>query len=336
MKKFFSMFLIVPIIVFTVVTDVCSENRMYKELRAVHDYEYLKNRYFFVGDSYRNRFETGLSFDLLHFTLDAWTQIMDLQVWVASSSTAPGALPGMAVAGLEPDGYFGEDALRHKGHFKPLSKSEYKFDGDRGYFWLTESADSKTVLAVSYLLKDKKIVGTMASSENRPASVLLKLIKPADQNATPEYAETWPLMMKNVYDLGRNLAGIKYINLLITNGDDPVTKAGTYRNGYLNTFGLDMIDECRYFMRKGDGIVDFNSFNLNLHTGILIFPGIHPFNPLMDSRFQISEAKKADIYNAVSADALKTGSKYKITVIDMIRPQSETASGDYGKNLGDG
>ena len=324
MKKIFC--LIILFFILLPASNFCAEERVYKELVSVYDYEYQKNKYFFIDHLYRNRFETGLSYDLLHFTLDAWTQVMDVQVWVSTQENGPDAIKGVAVLAPDNPSPSEEDAVMHKGAFRRLSIYEYGFDGDRGYFWLTKPADDATTVAVSYLLKDKKTVGTMAGEGHKPDKVLLKLIKPANQVSTEKYKATWPLMMKNVYYLGKGLDKIKYINLKITNISDTVSKTGSGRGPRLNTFGLDMIDECRYYMHKGDGIVDFNSFNLNLQTGILIFPGLQPFNPEFDSRFQLEDDdNKADIYKSVPTDELKALSKYKITVIDMLRSKSDTA-----------
>jgi hypothetical protein len=325
MKKIlYSLFLFLSILA---CSDVRSENKPYEEITSVKDYQYEKNRYFLAGNYYLEQFESGLSNDLLSFTLDAWMQILELDVWVSSPEADAETVQGLAA--LDPGKYQPSDfktlvmeknkeATIYKGWFRRLSPDQYGFDGDRGYFWLKEPADDDSVVAITCLLKDKSKVGTH-ERENLPETVLLRLIKPKNQRPTEAYQATWPLMMKNVYYLGDNLAPIKNLNLLLepVQPHDPADQASNgHRNALLHEMGLDVIDEYRYRVQNGDGLVDFNSFNINVKTGILIFPSLQPFNPPFDSRFQIDDENRADIYNAVSPEDLEKKSKFKITVIN--------------------
>ena len=325
------------ILLLSICSDLPAENRMYKELSALYDYEYQKNTYFFVSQAYKDNFEAGLSYNLLQFSLDDWTEIMELQVWVSVPSSDPEATRGIAV--LDPETYDSSDesGLAHRGFFKRLPLDKYGFNGERGYFWLSSPAEDETAVAISYFLIDKLQIGTMVRGDQKPKEAVLKLIKPQNQTSSEKYRETWPLMMKNVYNLGqKNLDTIKYLNIEISKLDGAVPKPDTRRKEALNTFGLDMIDELRYYVPKGDGVIDYNSFNLNLKAGLLIFPGTHPFNPEFDSRFQIDDAYRADIYNSVANENLKKHSRFKITVIHMLNPEAETALNVENSASGDG
>ncbi|MBU4319214.1 MAG: hypothetical protein KKF30_18300 [Proteobacteria bacterium] len=336
MKKILCSFfiLLLPLIA---CSDVRSENGAYKEIFSVRDYQYEKNRYFLAGDYYVERFESGLSNDLLSFTLDAWMQVLELDVWVSSPDADSETLRG--IAAVDPGKYKPSDfdtlkvnksdePVVYKGWFKRLSPDQYGFDGDRGYFWLNASADDDTVIAISCLLKDKSKVGTH-ERESTLETVVLRLIKPKNQQPTEAFRATWPLMMKNVYYLGDNLAPTKNLNLLVKSiqheeGTDAAT--GGKRNNLLHEMGLDVIDECRYLIRNGDGLVDFNSFNINVKTGILIFPSLQPFNPPSDSRFELDEKNRADIYNAVLTEDLEKKSKFQLIAIDELETPDETTA----------
>jgi hypothetical protein len=327
-KMFLALMLMFPHIA---CSDARSENRAYEEIISVNDYQYEKNKYFLAGGYYLEQFESGLSNDLLSFTLDAWMQILELDVWVSSPEADAETVQG--IAAVEAENYKASDfdglaipknkePVIYKGWFKKLAPEQYGFDGDRGYFWLKEPADDDTVVAVTCLLKDLKKVGTH-ERENIPETVLLRLIKPENQRPTEAYQATWPLMMKNVYYLGENLAPVKNLNLRVEpvpSGNLATQASNGMKSPLLNQMGLDVIDECRYMIRGGDGLLDFNSFNINVKTGILIFPSLQPFNPPSDSRFEIDDENRADIYNAVSPEDLEKKSKFKITVINDLEP----------------
>ena len=314
------------IFLLVVTLDACAQSGLYKKITSVYDYEYQKNTYFFISNHYRNHFEEGLTRDLLSFHLDDFTQIELLQVWISTTSSDPKAISTIAV--LDPEEYDpeNENSLCYKGYFKPLPSTEYGFDGNRGYFWLSKPADDDTVIAVSYLLIDEIELDLMGNHLKKPGSDVLRLIKPKNQTPSEAFKDTWPLMMKNVYDLRhKNLDNIKYLNLEISKTDTVVSETNESEKETLHAFGLDMIDEWRYYKRKGDGVVDINSFNLKLKDGILIFPGLHPFNPDFESRFQIKDEDKADIYNSDSMETLQKNSRFKITLIDMLKPKAKTA-----------
>ena len=332
MKNLFYLALILP---FFLSGSVHSENLNSRGIVSVSDFQYEKNRYFFIALSYRDHFESGHSNDLLSFTLDAWNQVLELNVWVSDADAVP------AIAAVEPERYRGisyddlnirknKESVLYKGRFRQLAPDQYGFDGDRGFFWLTEAAADDAVIAVTCFLKDKSEIGSHGKQE-KPETPVFQLIKPKNQVPTDDYEKTWPLMMKNVYDLGRNLDEIKNLNLAIlpadgSHGHENNAISLSSNNPYLNLTGLDRLDEYRYQIYKGDGVVDFNSFNLNVKTGILIFPSLHPFDPLPDSRFQLDDHPTADIYNTTSLKDLKKESKYIISVIEIPKTASTTES----------
>ena len=80
--------------------------------------------------------------------------------------------------------------------------------------------------------------------------------------------------------------------------------------------GLDLRDENGVLIDGGDGIVDDNSLMINRFEGTIMFPGLHPFNPLPQSRFQI--AKTADLYNTTNIMDLNCNYRYDIIITSKV------------------
>lgn len=139
-------------------------------------------------------------------------------------------------------------------------------------------------LAVAYRNRaGQKIGGRFDSYPGITApndTLALELIKPPNQREYDEFGWTWDYMMRFYYSLG--MTNIDPGSLELTIEDilvpraDATTPIGSDIS-YLRLFGLDQYDRSG---RPGyDNTVDYTEGALNLETGILQFPSLHPFAP---------------------------------------------------------
>ncbi len=298
----------------------CSENPTQyqndQERFLAYDYTFIRNRYFFVDLYYLKKYESNFSEDLKIFTNQEDSTIVELDVWVSTISTD--TLGQRAVMTSNPKNYIGKsynqifgDDIFYKGYCKKIDKLNYEFDPKRGFFWLNKWVADAENLGVSYSLKNGFKEGTLSLSDSNDV-ILLKIIKPA--YSMPEETDTWPLMMRNVYSMGDTDIPEDSFEIKIVKYGNGQENAEEMGRTYLNLTGLDLLDKNGRISEKGNGKVDINEYTMDLKSGILIFPGINPFDPLSNSRFQISNENRAEIYNTASFDEMRNNSKFDIQI----------------------
>jgi len=287
---------------------------------TLRDYNYVKNRYFFVSNYYRNRFEASYSEDLRDFINSQDKEIVELDVFISTSSTNDDAIEGAAVLDpTDPDwqnyskytDIETETGKTEVGFFRYLwsyKYSCYSYDSYRGFFWLKLEVPYDQTIAVMYTLRDGTQVGSFNDST---FSVLLKLIRPRNQVPTETYKETWPLHMNNVYAFSPAAEVFDDYNIEIRHRNK-VTTEDTTKTSYCNRLGIDILNAKGDF--KADGRLDNNPLLFNLHTGILIFPGLHPFDPLPESRFQLLDIDRVKFYNTTIRSNIEMQSKFDLTL----------------------
>jgi hypothetical protein len=302
----------------------CSElpikSQKYIEYSSVKDFEYLQNQYFFIDNFFHDRFEEGHSENLQLFIYPTGKDVVDLEVWISTLSTDPYRLEALAVSNPEnftninihdytPDQ---SDRGIYKGYFKLLSDSLYNFDDARGFLGLNEPVQPHTVLAVSYKTSDGESVGTL-SNDDTTGNFLLRLIKVKFQVPSDS---TWSLMMKNVYFLGDNLKALPDFDLQIVhaNTGDIYANEGD-EESLLTLLGLDILDNDEKL--NADGKFDFNPLFFDKSTGVLIFPGLHPFDPLPESAFQLDENSRVKIYNETNPTYFLYEHRYNISLLTI-------------------
>lgn len=295
-----------------------------KNYYHINDYDYIKNRYFFIDQYYRDRYEKGYSDDLMLWTYEKGTLIRELNVYHTGYLPNTPARKGVAtipsrikeyenlpnIDGVE--SYPGEV---EKGLFAPLNEgTDYQYNYAQGYFWLKWPVKPTEILAVSYRT-DNDTIGTlqsMISNDDSTQFYVLRLIKSTGRGYNPN---VWPLMMRNVYFLGDSnyvREGFN-INILKKENESTVQEVEP-KKSFAHLLGLDLTDENGAVIDNGDGQVDNNYYLCNRHTGILMFPGIQPFDPLDDSRFQIADTNRVNQYNTPDSQEMIASSKFKIIV----------------------
>ncbi len=296
---------------------------------TIRDYEYfVKSRnYFFIDSFYKDYFEQGLTNDMSNWVYQSERIVRELDVYISTQYSNEAAIRGIAV--LEPVKYVGltyndYDTVTtipgkvEKGFFIKLEEQlDYSFDYARGFFWLRVQAQSNKRIAVSFKT-DEKQVGTLFTDFINNTTILpvFRLIK--STNMKSEYEEIWPLTMRNVYSLGDTAISSECFNIIIEynlNGEHQQIQQVEPKKSYMYLLGLDRKDKNGVLTEYGDGIVDDNSLLLNRRDGVLIFPGLQPFDPLPSSRFQIADTTRAHLYDTTDMRVLSYNSKFDLLVI---------------------
>ena len=275
----------------------------------IKDYEYSRNRFFFVDTIYQENFESGYNTQTM-----AWQvfgggafRISQLDVWVKARPTDPVTSRGVAV--LDPQPGMNVDSLENAGeipgereiaYFKRLKYLEdYNYDEYRGFFWINQNVDDQDILAVAYQTEGGVKKGMLFSEVTDSTTLLLKLVKP--KASKPDYKSTWKLAMRNVYNLGASQISPDGfdVKILFTKegSDDDVQPVGDPKP-FIFLTGLDRLDEQGNAIDGGDKKVDVKNGNIfDLANGYLIFPSLTPFAPPTGSKFPIDKSLYVNIYD---------------------------------------
>lgn len=308
----------------------------------IRDYEYLKDRFFFIDDFYQQNFEASLDEENMILRLDTTNFIRQIDVWKTTSAIGNTQFDetffGYAVNDLDSVANIPNSQLTQSqgqvevGRFQRLVEGQdYKFDFQRGYFWLTSQVSQNEVIAVAYRNRGGQSFGNLFQDIDSLASdtVRLRLIKAKGQD---ESFPTWNLSMKNVYNLGAS--GITAdgfdVKVLysITGEDQEINPTG---RSYNNLMGLDRLNEQGIVSTGGDKKIDYeNQFIFDLRNGYLIMPSVEPFNP--PNKFAFEEDRRVDIYNTTNPTLIQNESKFEIEVTTT----SASSTYDLGFNVLEG
>ncbi len=293
----------------------------------IRDYDYFKKQYFFVDTFYVNYFEEGWTDDLSNWIYHESRLLREIEVFISTSHSNAAARKGLAVLdpqaydGLTPSDYDTVNSIPgkvEKAYFTILEEgTEYQYDPHRGFFLLNLPIGENEILAVSYKTHLEQVGTNYLDLADTTILPVFRLIK--SQNMGPWHEEVWPLMMKNVYNLEDNNISHECFNIQIEfnlNGEHQTIQPVAPKESYMYLLGLDRKDDYGSEMEHGDGIVDNNGLLINRPDGILIFPGLQPFNQLPSSRFEI--ANTANIYDTKISAGLAEGHKYNIIVTSKV------------------
>jgi len=275
--------------------------------RAISDFEYTRNTYFFLNSSYK---------DLLYPTSNGQfvaraPRIKSIEVYVSAAGNETGNFEAMAVP--DPDsvnnpGFDLAESRGEKGRFKRLTKNvDYEINENLGFIRMNTFLNSNDILAVTFEDEFGKTVGGQIIFPD--SLVVLKLLR--SRNHVPSHP-TWDLEFKNVYYLGAtgiNKEGFELKVVYDRGGAEPQERDSSGTN-YLQIFGLDSLDVNE--KRGSDEIFDLETPSIiNLARGELWFPDLRPFEapkPLTPNFFS------PQLYDTTSIDAIKAASKFKILV----------------------
>lgn len=319
--------------------------------QTLADYQYQKNQYFFLDLVFRNggtvvddegnpiMGSTGTPLVMPSFyPLDADGQhrrgdVVIQEIEVFRSVTGPtgvetGTYPAVAYVdpgnpGLDPDS-------DEPGLYERLVRlQDYVVVEDFGFIRLTAPVQENQVLAVAYTLSERDREGVIKKAGQFSSDVVtgdtlhLKLIKPS--TPSPDHP-TWPLAFKNVYFLGAtNISADGFdLQIIYKHGKLSSNERDAQGNTFIRLFGLDEYNETGDLFP--DDYVDTTNINiLNLKTGELIFPMLHPFemDPLAGSPGYFGEGNtreelasvlsdSATMYRSLSPIDIQRDSKFEI------------------------
>ncbi len=202
---------------------------------------------------------------------------------------------------------------------RKLNDREYTISKQLGYINLFRKLQNDEVLAVAYeynINGENFKVGELTDDyANRPEDqvIFLKLLRPGKINTT---ANTWDLMMKNIYSLNANQVTQEAFQLRIIYRDDITGQDNPSLHEGVNTkniplvelFGLDQLNS--NLDPQPDGNFDFvDGLTINTDVGNIIFPVLEPFGSDLDKFFADNEQELKDrfvfneLYSGTKNDA---------------------------------
>ena len=281
------------------------------QTREISDHEYVKNKYFFLNDSYKDALYPTFRTQFVARS----RRIKDIEVYVSAAGNETGNFEAMAVPDPEDVNDPGFDlALSggEKGRFKRLTKNvEYEINENLGFIRMNTFLNSNDILAVTFENDRGNIVGgqIVAQDGGEDSLVVLKLIR--SRNHVPTHP-TWGLEFKNVYNLGAsgiNKEGFELKVVYDRGGAEPQERDSSGTN-YLQIFGLDSLDVNGN--EGSDEIFDIETASIiNLARGELWFPSLRPFEA---PKSLTPNFYSPQLYDTTSIDAIKAASKFKIMV----------------------
>jgi cell surface protein SprA len=182
---------------------------------------------------------------------------------------------------------------------RKLNEREFTVNKQLGYISLFRKLQNDEVLAVAYeynINGQNYKVGELSDDyANRPEDevIFLKLLRPGRINTT---ANTWDLMMKNVYSLNANQVAQQGFQLRIIYRDDKTGQDNPSLHEGVNTkniplvelFGLDQLNS--NLDPQPDGNFDFvDGLTIDIETGNIIFPVLEPFGSDLEKLFTDNE-----------------------------------------------
>ncbi len=309
----------------------------------VKDYDYVRDRFFFLDSTYAARFESSYIPETMQWLVtDPGSRIKQLDVWLTARPNDPKTRQGWAVLNADKSIYTPDtlaslqviNGVQEYGYFKKLEENEYFYDEYRGYFWLNQTVNENDVVAVSYVTDGGTKQGDLFNEvTDTSAIVLLKLIRA--QGSNPRY-RTWRLTMRNVYNLGASSISKNGFDLKILytkTGQDVDVQPVPPNKSFVYLMGLDRLDEQGGPIDGGDRKIDVNNGNvLDLSNGYLIFPSITPFDPSPNSNFKIDTSLAVKIYDIKNRTVELDEHKFDIE----ITTSSVTSNFNLGFNVLEG
>ena len=304
---------------------------MQPQTQIVKDFDYVRNKYFFIHNWFRDGIETTLEgittiiypFYPLQEGLHRLgnVKVTNFEMYKLDISNNPGADVGIAY--IDPLNPSQSEDDNKSGNFLRMERDlDYLINEDLGFVRL-KSLNQDQILACHYSLVNR-ITGdtliTIGSGITQSDSTLsLMMIKP--QAPHPNHP-TWDLMFKNVYNLGSNNINAESFSLKIVNNRvTPLSERDSQGVPYITQFGLDSLNESG--IRSYDEKIDLGNPNvLNLILGELHFPALLPF--------VAADSLDGGNANPGVQDDLGSGKMYTTTIYSQYSGDSRfTIEADY-------
>lgn len=287
----------------------------------IYDYEYRKNLYFFLDETFRANF-----YPLIDGKFKYRNEVVDvIEVYKSVNVEEPGVVYGVAY--VDPNDPSKYPNLAEKRLFIRLEPDkDYEVNRDLGFIKFSTSLREDEVVGVAYRVIDPISGNTVREYGDwdrdlaDTTQITLKLLKP--KNMLPSHP-CWNLEFKNVYYLGStNIKKEGFeLKIVYTRGSTKKDEVADDGQSFLQKFGLDVRDQNGN--PTPDDIPDLDIGAIfNLQTGELWFPYLRPFqygsqdesgekNPNLSEKYSCSamyDSSRTD-YNDIYSD-----SKFKIIV----------------------
>jgi len=203
---------------------------------------------------------------------------------------------------------------------------DYSLHEETGYISFNTQINDNDIIAVAYRRgqagspTDQTFGEFLATAQTDSQRLVLKLVKPRGlqpPSQSPDYAQAWKLLLKNIYPLGGRdikLEGFEFDIKREIEGQDPVIELGGVR--FLSAFGLDKTDASGASSQP-DGEFDYRpGLTIFTTTGEIIFPTLQPFgNDIPQNIPQADSLKYSAIYNLSKtfAQQQKTNDKWVLS-----------------------
>jgi len=279
----------------------------------VYDYQYVKNKYFYIDEYYRNNF----------YPLDPGTNehiqppqdkiIDDIEVFKSIIGT--NYETGTQVWGnafVNPDDTTQLRQYMRRAEFQILEEeADYIIDRDLGFIRLNTNLQDNEILAISYSTEGGDTVGQLVFNPEDSTRVNMKMLRIDNPSPTKP---TWDLMFKNVYSLGTiNLERDAFEFDIVdtyTNNNDNINDDGT---PWLQVFGLDKFNS--EGQQTPDQTIDIENI-VDLQRGEIFIPYLEPFRSEEEAKAAGQEIREG-LYNSQ---------------LDTSLSQSEMYEGSYRQN----
>jgi len=317
------------------------EQQQYKggsksKTQQIKDYEYLKNKYFFIHPWFRNGVmsDSVTTYPMQHsFYIPPYFPLKDgyhlignivvknFELYKRDLTNDPAADVGVAYIDPNRPDYLPDKKV--DGNFIRLERDvDYILAENLGYIRMNISVPND-VIGCTFDLVDFTsgdtvfTVGHQVSTED--STLVLLMLKSANPHPNDP---NWDLMFKNVYNLGTtNINKEGFAVRIINNRATPESDRDKQGIVYLTQFGLDSLDNNG--QTRPDEIIDMDNGNIvNLVTGELHFPSYFPFAS--------ADSLSGGNDNPSLAGSLGGGVMYSSSNLNDIRDDSRfTIEADY-------
>ncbi len=304
--------------------------------QKIKDYEYIKNKYFFIHPWFRNGVmsDSVTTYPMSHsfyippyfplqngYHLIGNVVVRNFELYKRDLTNDPSADVGVAYIDPNRPDYLSEKKV--DGNFIRLERDvDYTLAENLGYVRMNISVPND-IIACTYDLVDNTTGDTVFTVGHRltenDSTLALLMLKTANPHPNDP---NWDLMFKNVYSLGttkidRDGFAVRIVN----NRSTPESDRDKQGIVYLTHFGLDSLDNNGQF--RSDEIIDMDNGNIvNLVTGELHFPSFYPFVS--------ADSLKGGNTNSALTNELGSGVMYTSSNISDIRQDSRfTIEADY-------